>query len=271
MPPIHISIISWGDKGPNAAHIDATLAPHAAHLTVIYSTPTEAALSGVGHWHQLPNATFFGAKFAKALAETPANHALLLIHADTDFPDWPHLLARCEHAFSLFPDLGLWSPDFSTTPWRTPLVCLFDQPDAPGLTSVMQTDGIITAFAPATVTRLRALDLSANPLGWGIDWAAVAFAYANGLRVLRDTTLMVTHPKSRGYTGKAAARDMAAFLAQLTHAERAQIALLRAFFHNRKDAARPWPARLFHALFRQTRKDPFNGLRTPPLPPPPPA
>jgi hypothetical protein len=268
---LHASIISWGDKGPNAAYIAASLAPMIAHLTVVYSSPDAKPQTGAGHWHALPDTTFFGAKFAKALAETPANHAMLLIHADTSFGDWPHLLTRCTAAFAQFPDLALWSPDFTDTPWRTALVRLFDQPDASGLVSVIQTDGIITAFSPATVDRLRRLDLTANPLGWGIDWAALAFAYASGLRVLRDTTLKVTHPKSRGYMGDIAARDMAAFLAQLTHAERAQIALLRAFFQNRKDAARPWPARLFHSLFRMQRKDPFSGLQTPPSPPPPPA
>lgn len=269
-PPFHVCIISWGDKGLNAARIAAALESRVAQLSVVYSNPAEAPESGAGIWHQMPNSAFFGAKFAKALAQTPDGHALLLIHADTDFPDWPQLLARCTAAFARFDDLALWSPDFTFTPWRTALVRLFDQPDAPGLVSVIQTDGIITAFSPATVDRLRALDLTDNPLGWGIDWAAVAFAYANGHRVLRDISLRVTHPKSRGYTGAIAARDMAASMAQLTHAERVQIALLRAFFHNRKDAGRAWPSRLWHTLARPQRKDPFSGLQTPASPARPP-
>jgi hypothetical protein len=257
MPRCHVAIISWADKGPAAVRIAAALAP-LARVTVLYSNPAETPETGPGTWVHLPNSAYFGPKFTAALRATAEEEVLLLIHADTDYADWPSLLARCTAAFAILPDLGLWAPDFTFTPWRSDIATLFTQPEAPGLVSVMQTDGIITAFAPATLNRLRLLDLSNNNLGWGIDWAAVAFCYATGLRVLRDTTLIVTHTQSRGYAAKAAESDMAAFLAQLTMAERTQIALLRAYFLNREDAKRPWYSRLWHALAKQSRKDPIS-------------
>lgn len=255
---LHVAIISWADKGPNAARIAASLAPH-ARVTVIYSNPGELPEVGAGHWIQLPNTAYFGPKFVTALQETASDEVLLLIHADTDFSDWPHLADRCAKAFATLPDLGLWAPDFTHTPWPSDLVRLLPQPEATELISVMQTDGIITAFAPATLNRLHKLDLSANNLGWGIDWAAVAFCYASGLRVVRDTSLVVTHPRSRGYRGGAAAEAMHALFAQLTLPERTQIALLRGYFNDRKAASRPWYSRLFYALTGRTR-DPFAGL-----------
>ena len=256
--PFHVAVISWDGKAAAARQIAAALAG-AAQVSVIYSNRAEQPETGPGSWLQLPNSAYFGPKFALALAQTPPGCGLLLIHADTTFPDWPQLFQRCGLAFASFADLAVWSPDFSFTPWRTDLVQVFAQPSLAGLVSVMQTDGIVTAFSPGTVDRLRRLDLTGNNLGWGIDWVAVAHAYATGQRVLRDTTLRVSHPRSRSYRSSEAGDTMRSFFAQLTDAERAQIALLRAYFYLRKDDLRPWYARLWYALGAK-RKDPLSGL-----------
>lgn len=257
---LHVVVISWAGKRAAAERIASAVAGQAGRLTVIYSNPEEQSESGPGTWLQLPNAAFFGPKFALALSRMAPGEVLLLIHADAEFHDWPLLLRRCRDAFGRLDDLAVWAPDFTFTPWPTRLVQLLPQPEAPDLVSVVQTDGIVTAFSPDTVERLRRLDLGANNLGWGIDWAAVAFAYASGRRVLRDTALLVTHPRSRSYGSGLATEHMRAFFAQLSHAERAQIALLRAYFHNREDAARSWRSRLWHAIAKQRRKDPLSDL-----------
>lgn len=196
---------------------------------MIHSNAAEQDQTGPGTWIRVPNADFFGRKFQAAMADFSGD-VMLLIHADTAFADWPRLANRCRDAFATHPDLGVWAPDFTNTPWETRFVALLDVPGTPGLVTVAQTDGIITAFARPVIERLRCLDLSANNLGWGLDWAAIGYCLGNGLLVCRDTTLLVQHPKSRSYLNSEALAQMAALFAQLTLTERNGIFLAKSFF-----------------------------------------
>ena len=254
--PLHIVIVSWAGRHASARAIAAAVAAEADRLTVVYSHPEGQAPTGAGDWVLLPDDQFFGPKFAAALDRTAPGEAMLLIHADTGFDDWPLLVRRCRAAFAAVPDLALWAPDFTFTPWATDLVTLPSGqigPDA-ALVPVVQTDGIITAFCPATLDRLRQFDCAANNLGWGIDWAALAHAYASGRLVLRDTAVRVTHEKGRGYGSKNARSQMLAFFAPLTMAERNQIALLHGYFLRRRAMAGSRLHRAMRALFHADRK-----------------
>lgn len=235
--PLHIVIISWVGMGDRARRIAGAVVGRAGRLTVVYSNPEEAEESGPGDWVQVPNAQFFGRKFETALARHD-DGPMLLIHADTHYDDWPGLVDVFRAAVARHPSLGIWSPDFTHTGWTTPAVAISAVPGTT-LVNVVQTDAIIIGMAPAVVDRMKRLDYRRNNLGWGIGWAAVACAYANGMLVLRDTGLMVEHLVSRGYGAAEAAEQMNEFLTQLTEAERVQVLLLRSWHQARRQVLSP--------------------------------
>ena len=60
-----------------------------------------------------------------------------------------------------------------------------------------------------------------------LDSMAIAFAYANNVLVLRDTSLLVQHPKGKGYGREDAAEQLASFLGQMTPQERIPMTITR--------------------------------------------
>ncbi|MBR1872557.1 MAG: hypothetical protein IJ795_05060 [Bacteroidales bacterium] len=59
------------------------------------------------------------------------------------------------------------------------------------------------------------IDLDLNRLGWGIDLALSHFARVNGLLILVDDRVRVTHPHGSGYNKDEADRQMRAWLATI--------------------------------------------------------
>ena len=115
---VHAVIIGWEGKNDRARAIAILLEPVVSKLTVVYSNAAETDLTGPGDWLRVPNADFFGRKFYRAI-EVFDGDIFLLVHADTDYADWPGLVHRCTHCFTALPQLGVWSPDFTYTFWGT--------------------------------------------------------------------------------------------------------------------------------------------------------
>jgi len=259
-PQVHVAVISWQGRGDAARAIAAAVLPVVDGLSVVYSNAAERPEAGPGDWVQLPNSAYFGSKFQAAMAHTPPGAVLLLIHADTTHDDWPGVVARCRAAFAHHPRLGVWAPEVGATPYRTEWVALLPQPEDPALVSVMQTDGIVFALAPAILQRLSGMDYACNNLGWGIDWVAVAHALCSGHLVLRDTALHVGHTRGSGYDTQAARAQMHAYLAQLTLPERNMVALLKQNIAARRAASKPVVTllrRLLRRLSGRSGEDPL--------------
>jgi hypothetical protein len=185
--PLDVVIISWQGQHENAAHIARALidAPD-LRVFVIYSNAAEAAETGAGEWIGVPNAHFFGWKFRRALDCVREDaRAMVIIQADARAADWSGLLARCSKCFKGMPDLGLWAPRITYTPWIPQRVDIAPVAGT-DLMQVAQTDGIVLGLASPVVARLRQLDYGDNNLGWGIDSVAIAFSLAHGLMVVRD-------------------------------------------------------------------------------------
>lgn len=246
---LFVALISWQGQTEAAQHIARIVHPHSDTLVVIYSNVAETPENGPGDWHQTANSQFFGGKFRKAL-DLHDGGIFLLIHADTDFADWPALLTRCRTLFQDHSDLGIWSPNFTNTYWTNARVHMGDGP-GPGLITVAQTDGIVFALSPTVVDRLHSLDYSANHYGWGIDWAATAYCHSRKLLVCRDTRLVVTHPESRGYEFAAAWDQAKSFLTQLTPQESHHLTVLRRHVLTRIRRETPLLRRLLRAAARR--------------------
>ncbi len=216
---IHAVIISWENQETNAQKIALNIEGLVSTLTIIYSHSNESIQVGPGNWIKTPNSFFYGKKFSKALQLHDEGH-LLIIHADALATDWPKLISRCQAAFAIHPQLGVWAPRHTGTPWQWDNVCLGDL-FSRELQAVAQTDGIVVAYAEPVIRRLKQLSYERNHYGWGIDWAAVSFSYCNHLSVLMDPTLLIEHPfSSQDQYSADASSQMKEFFEQLTTQEK---------------------------------------------------
>lgn len=228
---IHAFVISWQGWDAAAARIARELAPHVHVLTVIHSDPSGTAPPGSQGWEIVPNSHFYGLKFRRSL-DLLAGDVMLQVQADTTCDDWPLLVVAARHAFATHPALGVWAPDVNFTPMPTRLTAL--SPSNGPLRHVAIVDGIVWALSAAVCGRLTALDYTRNNVGWGIDWAAAAFAHATGREVLVDTSIAVGHPMSRGYETEDALGQLEEFLEGLDDHERAMRALITGFLAPRR-------------------------------------
>lgn len=158
--------------------------------------------------------------------------AMLLVHADTSATDWKEVAAACVRALSSHP-IKLWSPEIDVTPWPTALV-RFDQSSTSSYLAVAQTDAIVLGLAPDVVQRLRQLDYRGNNLGWGIDWVALCYTYANNGIAVRDRSVAIRHDTGTGYPPQDAVRQMEAFLRQMTLPEQIQYQFLQVSIQSRR-------------------------------------
>lgn len=220
---IHGMIFCWPGQEQNTLAIVAALSGHVERLTVIDATESAIPEPILCEWIKVNPDYYFGMKFYSALNEFDGD-VLLQVQADAGCDDWPTLARRCRNVFEIA-GLGIWAPDVNYSCWETEIVHVADTGD-PNLKLVTQTDCIVWAMSRTVAERMRRLDYTKNNLGWGVDWAAIAYCYANKLAVVRDISIHVRHPESTGYVKNLAAEQMDSFLAQLEHPEKVQHRLL---------------------------------------------
>jgi len=219
MTTVHTFILSWPGFEEKARVLELAVAGATDHLSVIHSLtgPSDATIPD--HWIVLPDGAYYGVKFEKSLELCEAD-VMLHIQADVECDEWPRFLAECRNAFASHPDLALFAPLVDWTPWSLERTTL-EWSQKKRVHRVSMVDGIVWAIGPATLQRLRHLDYTTNPLGRGIELAAAAFARAHGQLALVDATIKVSHPQGSGYSEADAARQLNAFLEQLTEPEKA--------------------------------------------------
>ena len=210
-----------------ASAIAADVSGQASNVVVVYSNREGSWEDGTGRWVSVSQEDYFGRKFGRLLQEVPSGHALLLIQADAECTDWAGLFRRFEHLISHRSDIGLWTPVIDNTPF--PFDQMATSPDQDGLWEVAQTDGIVLGIAPRCVDRLKRLDFTSNNFGWGVDWAAIGFCQANGLKVIGDSTRRIHHPEGSGYNHDDALGQMTCFLQQLSEAEAQNVTAAQEF------------------------------------------
>ncbi len=228
-PRVHAILYSWPAVHENAFAIAKALSGHVARVSVV-------ACSDTCRWihdpsievFQLDNSAYFGRQFEKTI-EVFDGDVLLQIAADTTTeslaasggPVHPSAIAPWTTSAS--------GPPTSTAPPGPNERVLLYQTGDPGLIGIVQTDCIVWAMRRDIVDFLRTMDFSLTPLGWGIDWAAIAHAHANNLRVLRDFTVKLHHRiGGSGYDRMEADRQRNEFLSRLPEDDKIQLFLLYA-------------------------------------------
>lgn len=249
---IHALIFCWPGKVDNARHIAQQVREHVDRVTVIDASQSGGERSERFEWRDVDPGFYYGSKFREALNAFDGD-VMLQIQADATHDDWPTLVAACRQAFAAQPALGIWSPDVWFTLFPTDRVALFQIDDSP-LTVVAQSDCIVWALARPVIERMGRYDYSDNNLGWGIDWAAISYCFANKLLVTRDRSCRIAHPASRGYDSETAMKLMAGFIAQMTPDEQVQHILLQGFIATRNMGVKGHLESLRDATVRALKK-----------------
>jgi hypothetical protein len=225
---VHVFVFCWPGQVENARRIHDAVRVHADALHVIDAS-AEAPDETRAGWTAIDSDAFYGRQFAEALQRFEGD-VLLQIQADAASDDWARLIGVMRQRYEKIEKLGIWAPEIDYTWWTTERARLYDLPPGTGLVGVGQTDCIVWALKRNIVAFLKTLDYGSNRFGWGIDWAAIAFAMVNRQLVLRDTTVSVSHPKGSGYGHQDAKAAMTRFLQQLPMDVAIQFRLLfRAF------------------------------------------
>ncbi|RWE27248.1 MULTISPECIES: hypothetical protein [unclassified Mesorhizobium] len=222
---IHTIIFCWPNKVDNVTRIYQQARLRSAKATVIDSS-LDPIPEGVTNddWLKIDSSHYYGMAFKRAL-ECFDGDILLQIQGDVLADDFGKLVDLCYKRFYNDSSLGIWSPEIDNTAFPTRNVEIMNTRD-PHLKVVAMTDCIVWALTVSVVRFLRTLEYSDNNLGWGIDWAACAYSFANKLSVMRDASVSVIHPPGSGYGHEEARRQQAMFLSQLGRAEAIQYALL---------------------------------------------
>jgi hypothetical protein len=222
---LHAMVFSWPGHAHEAFKICTAIAGKADRLTVIDASTDPIPGEGQWDWVKIDKECYFGGQFHSALGVFDGD-ILLQIQADAWSEDWDLLISACRSRFAQLPELGIWCPEVDFTAWPTEKVKLFAMKN-PQLIGVVQTDCIVWAMSRPIVEFLRTLDYSITPLGWGIDWAAIAHAHANNLRVFRDMAVKIHHRiGGSGYDRMEADRQRNEFLNRLSDDDKIQLYLL---------------------------------------------
>jgi hypothetical protein len=218
---IHAFVISWKGMQHRASRI--------ADAVFEFADEDDSVETGSGHWIQVPNEWFYGRKFEECLRQHTSG-VMLQIQADASSSDWGAVVEKCRETYRDQPNVGVWAPNVDFNAWVTERVSIRRVISAETV-AVANTDGVLWSMSEAVVRRLSELAYDVNNMGWGVEWAAIAYSMANNLLVLRDLSITILHPKGSGYGRQAAGAQMDAFFAQLTVQESIQLDLLRKYCH----------------------------------------
>lgn len=216
---LHIVVLCWPKVIDNVLRICERLRGEACRKTVIDASGGAPRSVTGWEWLAIDPSAYFGRQFAAAL-RIATGSTILNIVGDMECDDWPAVVSACSRAFVTLPYLGVWSAEIDHTAWPTDQVAI-QRIGGTELFVVSQTDCCVWALHPAVTERLRTLDFSWNNLGWGIDWTAIVACYGRGRIAVRDRSVTIHHPPSKGYDFDAAKAQMFQFLEQLTPPEKA--------------------------------------------------
>ena len=235
---IHVGVISWEGHHDAALHIAYELADHVDKITVVYSNSAGETESGEGEWIQVDNANFAGPKF-KTLVDRVSEDVFFLIAADAATDHWADVVHSCKAAFAEPNGIGFWSPEVRISPY-TPDIVVLSKVGSKQIDCI-NLDTIVCAMSKNVYQHVRTYPFENNNFGWGIDYAASAAAMLNGLRIVMDCNIVVSHPPSRGYNDDNAQQQLDQMLMEIPPADRVIIKLIETYLFKQRSAIRNAP------------------------------
>jgi hypothetical protein len=224
---IHVFVISWAGRHQDSLKIAREIGAHANKVSIVYSDPDDQIELPFAGAMKVPDSMYFGGKF-KTCLDNCNSSLMLIIQADASCDNWPDLIGKCKTAFLKIKNLGTWAPLVDYTAFHLGRTFM-SKLHSGNYNLVAQTDCTVFAIPKIVQDRLSALHYENNVYGWGMDWTAISFGYANKMVAIVDESVKVLHPQGSNYNREAAYKQMLDFLRQLTLEEQIQFHLLQAF------------------------------------------
>ena len=151
---------------------------------------------------------YYGGQFETAIRDCPPGKILCCIVGDVEAAaPWATIRDNCVATFNTG-KVGIYAPNVDWTPhtargpqWVGPLY------------HVPNTDCTCWFIHPTIVNFMRPIEyMSLSNIGWGIDKIAIEESKKRGLCVLRDYSVLVRQPKSRGYSNELGLAGMNALI-----------------------------------------------------------
>lgn len=227
-----VYIISWKDMHDNAIEIAKSLVGINGKVVIVYSDPEPNFL--LPHIEGIlsikrPDEEFFGPKFKACLDDCDAD-LMMIIHADTENPNWRNLFSTGYESMINHSSIGIWAPYIEWTP-RKPSRTNIGKIGESSFVFTAWTDTTIFCIRKQTIKRLRGADYSKNNFGWGITPMMVAHVCTLSLIPVVDYSVKAFHrsgPNKRGYPSETAAEQKMNFLEQLSPKEKVILKLMDA-------------------------------------------
>jgi hypothetical protein len=201
-------IFNWPGHTAQAAALERQLTD-ITRVTVINSD--DAAVEMYPDWCHLGDSAYFSAQWNAARRLFDAD-VLFHIQADAACDDFVRLFSRAETAFDQH-RAGVFEPNIDYTEF------VYDTTRLPAIASelfdVPVTDLTCWFVAGDVVRATPMIDPLINKYGWGLAGTTAALARLRGLRVVRDYSFTIQHPRSRGYASADAIAHRQAYMETL--------------------------------------------------------
>jgi hypothetical protein len=210
---IQAFIFNWPTENSNVFELERRIGEV---VDVVVINSDERLRDRYNHWIHLHESAYFSAQWNKAM-EIFNGDLLFHIQADANFDDFDGLLRRAADVLKR-KEIGVYEPnvDFTLITYNPASLPQIE----PGLFEVPLTDCTCWFVAADVLRELPRVDLSVNRYGWGICGGVAAVCRLQEKVCVRDYTMTVRHPRSRGYCSKAALQERGAYLDTLSPAIR---------------------------------------------------
>lgn len=223
---IQYFIFCW----PGWENAAETLADELMALECDVKVLASGGFSDRTYWVELDPNAYFGDQFLEA-TERFSGDVLVHIQADASIRDLLGFVKKIEMVFRN-PLIGIWAPSVDYTSWTTEVSALstglndyFNLSEE--LRPVLNTDCTCWALNRSVINAINHSSLKNSHFGWGVDLAACAEAYLQGLVVVRDSSLLVDHPRGTGYSESLASDEFNVYLSSMPPQTRGVVNLLR--------------------------------------------
>lgn len=234
-------IFAWPGHALKARDLESNLVARGEDVQVIASGIDDSP----ERWLKLSNDAYFGDQFVSALDRFDGD-VLVHVQADGSITDLDYFLQRLRYAHTILRP-GVWAPDVDYTFYRTDFVLAptgdnvsVEEALDPSIVEVVNTDCTCWSLSSAVVQDLRGFVRPDWKLGWGWDTLAAATSSSLGLRVLRDLSVKVRHPRGTGYNTEQAAGEFDRVKATLSPEMRQLVRLQEALILERYRHSREW-------------------------------
>ena len=187
---VKIYTVSFDGFHQKAFELASALVAKGLDVTIVYSDPNpRLVFSKRIPAIRVPHDLSWAAEFLACIDSCKAD-LMLVINADCECADYFSLVKNCVSAFNQYPDLSIWSANIAGT-YNELKYTQIASLQSDGLVSVAAVDFFVFAIDQLAIRRLKTVDFTGNPNGWGAGVIAGSWAHKNNRLVCVDRSQVV--------------------------------------------------------------------------------